>query len=439
MKKVMSILIFSIICLFILGISFFVVLRERNTIKNIYIDNNDKIIIELDDKNITYCSLGNKTNTKWIKSNSNQCVLDYSEDNNYVFLKNKYNVITKIKNKYNLSSIKEFNIKNNKIYLAIGGTEKIDYYLDSIIDKKEKIIFKSADDNIAIVDNNGIVTGKNVGNTTISLMLENYNIVVNVIVTDKIILPTADYDYKKEYIKCNEYTKEENDLIDEILASRISRVGKSTRAAVVEAARFMTMEFPKRIPYFGENGRLSYEDKAAIDAEGRYYREGMFLNDSRYKLISKSMYGPATWGCKIYSYPNGRTIPNGLDCSGFVAWAFINAGFDVGDIGAGITPVKDFTDLGERKDIIKSINNNSIVVGDLLSGSGASGGHIAILSGIHDGHYYVAESLYSDSHTYYGVVNRKYAFNDLKYYFTWHIDMKDFYKNEGNVTNYWLN
>lgn len=436
MKKVLTIIIISLLCLISFSISFFLLLREKNDIKNIYINDNDKIVIELKNDNITYCSLGNKQNNNWNKSKNKECIMEYIENNNYIFLKNKYNIVTKIKNKYNLSSIKEFNIKNNKIYLAVGGEEKINYYLDSITDKKEKINFKSNDDNIATVDKNGLIVGKNAGNTTISITLENYNIIINVVVTDKIILPTEDYNYKKEYIKCNEYSKEENDLIDEILASRISRVGKNTRAAVVEAARFMTMEFPKRIPYFAENGRLSMD---GIDAEGRYYREGMFLNDSRYKNISKSMYGPATWGCKIYSYPVSRTIPNGLDCSGFVSWAFINAGFDVGDIGAGITPVKDFTDLGVKKDIIKAINNNSIVVGDLLSGAGASGGHIAIVSGIHDGYYYVAESLYEDSHTYYGVINRKYAFDELKYYFTWHVDMKDFYKEDGNITNYWLN
>lgn len=77
-------------------------------------------------------------------------------------------------------------------------------------------------------------------------------------------------------------------------------MGLNTRAAVVEAARFMTLEFSKRIPYFAENGRLSLN---GIDAEGRYYKSGMFLNESRYTSVKKSMYGPAAWGCRIYSYP----------------------------------------------------------------------------------------------------------------------------------------
>lgn len=198
----------------------------------------------------------------------------------------------------------------------------------------------------------------------------------------------------------------------------------------------MTMEFSKRIPYFAENGRLSMN---GIEAEGRYYKNGMFLNESRYEFINKSMYGPKAWGCNMYSFPVDRVIPNGLDCSGFVSWAFINAGFDVGDIGAGITPVNDFTDLGIKKDIKDSIKNNKIVVGDLLSGKFSSGGHIAIVIGIKDNHYYIAESLYEDNHTYYGVIARKYSFSDLNNYFSWHIDMNNFYNDNGNLTDYWIN
>ena len=137
----------------------------------------------------------------------------------------------------------------------------------------------------------------------------------------------------------------------------------------MEAARFLTLEFPRRISYFGENGRLTLSNGLNIDGEGRYYKEGLFLNDSRYENISKSMYGPKTWGCVMYSSPNSKSMPNGLDCSGFVSWAFINAGLDIGDIGAGITPAKDFTDIGKKIYINNSIENNRIVVGDLLSGS----------------------------------------------------------------------
>lgn len=428
-KLILILLLLLSICLILCSKLYY----NDNTIKNIYINEEDRIVIELYDDEETYCSFNNKD---WVNSKNNQCILDYSENNKSIFLKNKYKHIIKIESRYNLSSIKKFEIRNNKIYLAVGGKEKINYYLDSIIKKNDNIVFKSLDNSIATVDKYGLITGKNVGKTTILISLENYNIEVNVVVSDTIVVPNKDYDYKKEYIKCNEFSKDENDLIDEILASRIARVGKSTRAAVVESARFMTLEFSKRIPYFAENGRLSMN---GIQAEGRYYKEGMFLSSSRYSDITKSMHGPASWGCKMYSYPVERTIPNGLDCSGFVSWAFINAGFDVGDIGAGITPVKDFTDLGVKRNIKESINSNKIIVGDLLSGKFYDGGHIAILVGIKEDYYYVAESLYIDNYKYYGPLTRKYKSNELQNYFSWHIDMSEFYEEDGNLTNYWIN
>ena len=424
MKKVMWIVISSLTLLIIFIISFFIVSSERNGIENIFINNEDKIVIELK----------NSIKNNWVNSNNNKCILDYSEDNDYVYLKNKYGSIQKIKNKYDLSSIKKFGIYNNKIYLALGGQEKIDYYLESIVKKDDKIIFKSNNPTIANVDKNGVVTGNNVGETNILINLDNYNIKVNVIVTDKIVIPGIEFDYKKKFITCNEYTKDENDLLDEILSSRVSKVGKGSRAAVVEAARFLTLEFPRRISYFGENGRLTLLNGLNIDGEGRYYKEGLFLNDSRYENISKSMYGPKTWGCVMYSSPNSKSMPNGLDCSGFVSWTFINAGIDVGDIGAGITPAKDFTDIGKKIYIRNSVENNEIVVGDLLSGSVSTGGHIAIVTGIHDGYYYVSESLGRE-----GVVTKKYDSKKLQNFFYWHIDMSEFYTEDGTLTDYWIN
>lgn len=432
-KIILSIILFLLISLSICILVYSKLYYNNNTIKNIYINNDDKIVIELTDDEGTYCSLNNKN---WVYGENNSCVLNYKEDNSIIYLKNEYGHKIKVFNKNYLTSIKRFEIKNNQIYLAVGGVEKINYYLDSIVDKKDKIVYKSLDPLVADVDKFGLVTGKKVGNTKILIKLEKFNIEVNVVVSDIIVLKPEDYDYNKSYIKCDEFSKEENDLADKILSSRIARVGKSTRASVVESARFLTLEFSRRIPYFGENGRLTMN---GIDAEGRFYKEGLFLNSSRYDDIKKSMYGPGTWGCSLYSSPNYRYIPNGLDCSGFVSWAFINAGFDVGDIGAGITPVKDFTDLGIKRDLKKSIDDNLLVVGDLLSGRYSSGGHIAILVGINDGYYYVAESLYADSHKYYGPLVRKYKFSDLSNYFTWHIDMSDFYKENGNLTDYWIN
>lgn len=433
MKKIMSVVISSLIMLFFCTFSFIIIFFERNSVKSLYLKD-DNIVIKLDNSIQTYCYVGNDyKNAVWTKAKDSKCTLPFVENNKFIFLKNKYESVVKIKNVYNLNTIKEFNV-NNKIYLAVDGKEKIDYTLKLVANIKKKVLFKSENTDIASVDELGIVTGNKVGQTKIILSVDNTNLIVDVIVTDKIVSPGEEFDYKKKYIKCDEYTKEENDLIDEILFSRIKKVGKSTRAAVVEAARFLTLEFPKKISYFGENGRLTNPEHTRIDGEGRYYKEGMYLNSSRYESITKSMYGPGTWGCRMYSSPNSKSMANGLDCSGFVSWAFINAGFDVGDIGAGITPTKDFTDLGNKIKINVSLDNNKIRVGDLLSGYDSHGGHIAIVTGITNDSYFIAESLGKE-----GVVNKKYDLKKLGNTFYWHVDMSNFYKEDGKVTNYWIN
>ena len=64
-----------------------------------------------------------------------------------------------------------------------------------------------------------------------------------------------------------------------------------------------------------------------------------------------------------------------------------NAGFDIGDIGAGITDdVIDLTDVGIKKDI-KDTNLNDLKVGDLIGFDG----HIAMIIGIKNNDVYIAQ------------------------------------------------
>ena len=35
-------------------------------------------------------------------------------------------------------------------------------------------------------------------------------------------------------------------------------------------------------------------------------------------------------------------------------------------------------------------------------------------------------------------ITRKYKFDELSNFFSWHIDMNEFYQVDGNITNYWL-
>ena len=67
----------------------------------------------------------------------------------------------------------------------------------------------------------------------------------------------AMYSILDELDQMDNYTKEQIDLLDDILKSEVEKAGPGTRAGVVAAATFLPLEFPYKIPYFYENGRLT--------------------------------------------------------------------------------------------------------------------------------------------------------------------------------------
>lgn len=410
----------------------------ENKILNVELNDENKISIKLKNNNISYCYMGeNLNNVKWTKSENKECILEYKENNNKFYIKNLFGKIFEYDNSYDLTKVTELNIKNSKMYLAINGTEKLEYKYETLGKVKEEIIFKSENNDIATVDNLGNITGVSNGETKIKVIYKNKETSIEVVVTDMIDIMPNEYNFDREFLSCNRYTKEENDFLDEILKDRVNDAGYKTRAGVVAAARFLALEFPYKIGYFSENGRLNdYGAHLHADGEGRYYHQGLYLNESRYENITTSVRGPGTWGCDIYSIPSGTYVENGLDCSGFITWILYNGGFDCGDIGAGLTTTPDMTDLGKKIWLTKSISENKIKAGDLLSGAGSSGGHIALVAGFDENNYYIAESLWRGS-GYFGSIIRTYKKYDLANYFYWHIDMDDYYKKDGNYTEYW--
>ena len=80
-------------------------------------------------------------------------------------------------------------------------------------------------------------------------------------------LKTANFNYDKPYLSCGLFSEADNDLLDNVLQYKMDKVGYKTRAAVVEAGRFITLNFPYRINYFSENGKMADWPKA--DGEGR--------------------------------------------------------------------------------------------------------------------------------------------------------------------------
>ena len=299
-------------------------------------------------------------------------------------------------------------VVHNKIYLAVDET----YTLDSDD-------YVSENSSIASVSGNKVV-GNSDGKVKITNECNNYEIEVTSMITKPILSED------KEQLPCGRYSQEENEYLDEILASKIRNVGYQTRAGAVEAGRFLLLQFPYHMAYFSENGRLPY-----CDGEGRYYHEGLYLNT--YKIekenITAIVHGPGEWGCRLFSDPAMIKQINSLDCSGFVTWCLVNGGFDPGDIGAGITEVYDYSNIGEIHGITME-SLDEVKVGDLFG----EDGHISILLGKKDGIYYIGESnLGIDIRI---RVSTKQELIDSDFY-GW-IDMDPFYNHkDGNLNDYW--
>lgn len=375
-------------------------------------------------------------NDEWIKANDNKCTFEI-DDNLYDFyIKNNYGNIIKVDEASSLGSIIDLNIDKGKVYLAIGAEHTPTLKITSVGNADKNILWTSSNDKIASVDINGKIKGLKKGNAKVTAKVMDKEISIDVVVTDLIIQRPKSFNNKKKYLGCNIYSKEDNDLLDEILKDRINDVGYKTRAGVVEAARFLALEFPYKIKYFSENGRMG-ERSYKVDGEGRYYHQGLYLHSSRYKGIKYVQQGPKTWGCRMYSRVAHNSSANGLDCSGFITWVLLNGGFDVGDVGAGVSPgIKDLTDYGEKTIFnAKVVASGKVKVGDLLSSEGPGGGHIAIIVGEDDKYYYVAESLWTSPNV--GVVIIPYSKKNLfkRYYYVMLMD--SYYKEDGKLTKLW--
>lgn len=297
------------------------------------------------------------------------------------------------------------------IYLALNEKYELDDYG-----------YKSSNDSVLKIDGKNITANK-LGKTT----LNKNNSIYEVVVTDVIVYPKID-DGSKQEIPCGYYTQEMNEYLDEILKAKVMDKGWGTRAGAVEAARFLLLQFPYKLHYFMENGRLPW-----AEGEGRYHHYGLYLH--LYKvdkdgMAGKQVTGPAPWGCWIFNNTSELTQRNSLDCSGFVTWAIYNGGNEIGDIGAGPSPnVLDCSDLGTNYQINYETLDNCRP-GDLF----AEDGHIAIMVGRKDDLIYIAES-----NTYINVRCKGWTYDELinSKFYAW-VDMDEFYQyKDGKLTDYW--
>ena len=370
---------------------------------------------------------------EWKETQNNEFSFKIDDNIYYAFLKNGKNDIFEVDGIPEVGRIKDLTTNKSKLYFAPGDSFKLVVNYKSIGNTDNNMTFVSDNDSIATVNKDGLITAKKAGNTKIHVKIDTEDKAVDVIVTNLITKKPKTFNNSKPYVPCGKHSEKDNDLLDEILKDRIASVGYKTRAGAVEAARFLALEFPYRIRYFSENGRLSTNN---VDAEGRYYHYGLFLHKSRYNKLLRSSSGPQTWGCKLYSGPAHGQRANGLDCSGFISWVLLNGGFDVKDVGAGLSSSLDLTDYGNRTVVTKSVvSSGKIRVGDLLSNGGTGGGHIAIIVGEDEKNYYVAESLWT--YPTIGVVISTYTKNNFHNNWNYVMLMDSYYKSDGLLKKMW--
>lgn len=408
-----------------------IILRNEVEITNISLvskeENSVKVAIK-PSKEEKYCSLDNDF---FIEMQDNICTMSVSKKgDSTIYFKDEREIISKpLKIDNYVLDIQIDDI----YYLALGSFLDLKDTITYIGNKK---LTYDYDETIIDVLNNEFITLKS-GETSLEIKYDNEVIKKSkIIVSDLIEKPVIKA--RKKQLGCKIYSEEQANMLDEILASRIKKAGNSTRAGVVAAARFLTLEFPYRIPYFYENGRLHESSSHHADGEGRYYHVGLYLHKNKFSSIIKKVAGPSIWGCGLTNYqPNPpnyiplEKIPNGLDCSGFVSWAILNGGFDIGDLGAGPTNYNyELPDTGEFVKLTKeNIASNIIKPGDLLSMQG----HIAIIIGIDENNVYVAESL----PRFKGVVANVYNKNKISKTFSHVVLMDRVYKSAGNLTYMW--
>lgn len=377
----------------------------------------------------------NFDNPSWQQVIDNKCDVEIHDGDKYLYIRDSRSVGEKNIISDYVSYISKMNIEKTELKLIKDQTEKINVNIECCGSPDKTLKYVSTDENIAkVVD--GEIIGIGDGEAQI-IVSDNYthSECINVKVTSLVTLPKINN--SKPFISNKQYTQEEAKILDDYLFYQIDEAGYETRAGVVAAARFLTLELKYRIPYFIENGRLTHFNhrRPYCDGEGRYYHRGLYLSEDKFAILEKSVAGPAMWGAYIreWSEDNG-IIRNGLDCSGFVCWCLINGGFDFGDIGGGLS--EDLPTLSDRgvshRITMDYLNTKTAKAGDLIGYDG----HIGIIVGVDNENelIYVADELYHSK----GSWVQEYTYRGLVYsHFTHIYDYTDEYKNEGNYKSMW--
>ena len=222
----------------------------------------------------------------WIKVENNNCNIKMENGLKYILIRDSEYLSDIIPVGNYISEIISLKYDNDKIMLALD--QEIDLNIEIYYIGNADLTINLVPEQEGILEINGKHV-KGIGNGSTNLKIcDNYNheIIVPVTVTDLITAPTLNPN--KTFLKAYVYTEEEAHLLDEILEKRVNDAGLKTRAGVVAAARFITLEFKYKVPYFLENGRFQDNGfSSPVDGEGRYYHKGLYLSRDKFATIKR--------------------------------------------------------------------------------------------------------------------------------------------------------
>lgn len=449
MKKnivVAKILLFIIFIVFLLLLFYFFFLSkpyvEKYSISKEY--NQDKTVdvaltINSFNKKNIFCKFKTKNNeSDYIKVKNNKCTSSITTGDYKIIIKYDNDKKVIYNKHFNIDKVISIDIKDKRKYIALNDSYNINANIEYVGEVDTNIKYESSNPSVISIDEKGNITSLNEGESIISAETSNklkdtFTIYSTGLIRKKLM------DNNKEIVPCNSYTNEQIAMLDDILDSKVEAAGRGTRAGVATAARFLPLEFPYKVPYFYENGRLSDNGlEYTVDGEGRWYHKGLYLGEAKELSINNVLSGPASWGCPLTNWQNdggrvaGNTYPNGFDCSGYVSWILYNGGLDPGDIGAGISDINDMTDLGELNYISYDLlHSGKVHIGDLIGWNG----HIAVIADLTDTSIYVTESLLP------GVVLDEYditsPYSNFYSRYSYIIDLSNVYSGDGNLQNMW--
>lgn len=215
------------------------------------------------------------------------------------------------------------------------------------------------------------------------------------------------YDNNKPIITCDSYTEAERQKLESLLEESVQNAGYGTRAGVVAAARFLVGGLEYRIPYLGPKNEEIDPDGCL----GRYNKKGLNIANSK------------GWGCSVHNHTQG------MDCTNFVSWAFVNGGLKLSGV---------YSTSNTHKSVEVA---NQIQVGDLmLTPCGDSCrfeskfSHVGIVIGVDTTKIYVAEATTGSIES---IVISEYNKNQMPTSGKFSVVRFYPYESEGNVTNMW--